>query len=108
MTFNTFINNKLISNELLNDMNRKNERRKTPIVGKNGRQSSNLKGLTSVPTHSCLNGVNNLRPKCEQTFRVIVSNPNNDSALNSEKQLWNQIKEYRHQKVLMSSLLNNK
>ncbi len=85
-------------------MNRKNERRKTPIVGTNGRQSSKLnnwKGLTSVPTHSCLNGVNNLRPKCEQTFRVIVSNPTIDSALNCEKQLWNQIKEYRHHKVLM-------
>jgi len=87
-------------------MNRKNERKKTSIIETNGKQipkrNSSLNssiGLSSTSLHSCLNGVNNLRPKCEQTFRVIVSNPNNDSAINCEKQLWNDIKQYRHQKV---------
>ncbi|CAG2171740.1 unnamed protein product [Oppiella nova] len=45
-----------------------------------------------------LNGVNNLRPKCEQTYRVIVANVSTDSSLVYEKQLWNDIKQYRHQK----------
>ena len=51
---------------------------------------------------SCLNGVNNLRPKCEQTFRLILSNISSDAAMFYEKQLWNDIMQYRHLKVCFS------
>ena len=89
-------------------MNRRTDiKRKTvPVNGSTNtlaliedKRQRHLQTTESDPEIKCLNGVNNLRPKCEQTFRLILSNISSESVLVYEKQLWNDIKQYRHQKV---------
>ncbi|XP_054154992.1 uncharacterized protein LOC128953530 [Oppia nitens] len=68
------------------------------------RRSTTTPSLSSVSSSAIdesLGRVAQLEPKCEQIYRLIVANVSTDSTLGYERQLWNDIKQYRHEKDTM-------
>lgn len=59
-------------------------------LNREGRTQANA---VKIDSYSVL--INNLKPICEKTCRLIISNPLSEDALKHERSLWNEIKKYR-------------
>lgn len=81
---------------------KKNPGQKSKWIRNNSRPTkpSNLSShKKSSSVTSSFVGVSNLKPKCEKTFRLILSNPSSHDVVKYERELWNEIKEYRNENV---------